>query len=129
MLPRMAGARFLVWTLACYALAIGCLMASFSGPLSLQIVCLFMSGACVGATMTVSSATIMQAAPSERAGMAASIEEVCYVLGAGLGIAVMGSVMAAVYSAAIVLFPGVALTPGVRESIDTALTIAEGMSP
>ncbi len=48
--------------------------------------------------MTFASATIMNAAPPERAGMAASIEEVGFELGGALGVAVFGSIMTLAYA-------------------------------
>ncbi|CDG21532.1 protein of unknown function [Xenorhabdus poinarii G6] len=72
-----------------YACAIIALMFIFFGHLSIQILCLFVLGICIGATITAASNTIMQATPPNRAGMAASIEEVSYELGSGLGIAIM----------------------------------------
>ncbi|MFM1886016.1 MAG: hypothetical protein RL026_1173 [Pseudomonadota bacterium] len=48
----------------------------------------------IGAAATAASTAIMSGAPPERAGMAASIEEVSYELGSGLGVAVFGSLMA-----------------------------------
>lgn len=50
---------------------------------------------------------IISAVPAERAGNAASIEETAYELGGGLGVAVLGSILAAVYSDALHAVPGV----------------------
>ena len=48
--------------------------------------------------MTAASSAMLLHAPPDRAGMAASIEEVSYELGGAFGIAVLGSVMSAVYT-------------------------------
>jgi DHA2 family multidrug resistance protein-like MFS transporter len=66
----------------------------------------------------------MSHAPAERAGMAASIEEVSIELGGAIGITVLGSILAGMYSALLVLPPGMALSPEVREGIDQALVVA-----
>ena len=57
-----------------------------------------MLGAGIGAAMTAASGTIMQSAPVERAGMAASVEEVSYELGGALGVTLMGSILSGVYA-------------------------------
>ncbi len=63
----------------------------------------------VGATlaMTAASQTIMSTAPADRAGGAAAIQETGYELGGALGIAVLGSVMTASYTAGLGSVPGV----------------------
>src|SRR5262249_57420008 len=66
---------------------------------------------------------IMSRAPAERAGMAASVEEVAFELGGAIGITILGSLLAGVYSAVLVLPAG--LPPSVREGIDQALRVAE----
>src|SRR5262249_34049728 len=62
-----------------------------------------------------------------RAGMAASLEEVAFELGGAIGITVLGSLLAGVYSAILVLPQGLTLPPVVREGIDQALRVAEGL--
>ncbi|MEU8382232.1 MFS transporter, partial [Streptosporangium sp. NPDC048865] len=56
-------------------------------------------GAGVGLALTATSDAIVSAAPPEKAGSASSISETAYELGTGLGIAVLGSVLAALYTA------------------------------
>ncbi|GGM63450.1 MFS transporter [Longimycelium tulufanense] len=67
------------------------------------MVCLVLIGAGHGAVQTVASDAIMTGAPQHRAGAAASIESVSYEVGAGLGIALLGSLMAALYTHSFVL--------------------------
>ncbi len=50
---------------------------------------------------------IISAAPADRTGNAASIEETAYELGGGLGVAVLGSVLGAVYTRTLDVVPGV----------------------
>ena len=54
---------------------------------------------------------------------AASVEEVAFELGGAIGITILGSLLAGVYSAVLVLPSG--LPPSVREGIDQALRVAE----
>ena len=58
--------------------------------------------------------------------MAASIEEVSYELGGALGIAILGSMMSALYTRAMILPAGAA--PEAADSLDEALVLAEGMA-
>jgi DHA2 family multidrug resistance protein-like MFS transporter len=82
----------------------------------------------IGASVTFASSTIMNAAPPERGGMAASIEEVGFELGNSLGVAVFGSVMTAVYAMSLIVPDGAAALPAVvRDSLDEALLVAESL--
>ena len=82
----------------------------------------------IGASVTFASSTIMNAAPPERGGMAASIEEVGFELGNSLGVAIFGSVMTVAYAMALVLpDTAVALPATVRDSLDEALLIADSL--
>ena len=105
-LPRLGGARML--------------------PASLLL-----SGLGMGAAMTTASSTIMQSAPADRAGMAASVEEVSYELGGALGVTLMGSLLSAVYAGSLRLPEGLGLTlpDSVRDSLDEALLAAEQLRP
>jgi hypothetical protein len=68
-------------------------------------------------------------ASADRAGMAASIEEVSIELGGAIGLTVLGSVLAGVYAMALVL-PGKAdFPPAVRSGIDEALVVAQPCRP
>jgi DHA2 family multidrug resistance protein-like MFS transporter len=85
-------------------------------------------GVGIGATVTFASATIMNAAPPERAGMAASIEEVGFELGGALGVAIFGSIMTLAYALTLqVLLDGSALPAAVRDSFDEALRVAAAL--
>ena len=74
--------------------------------------------------MAAASHAIMSHASAEHAGMAASIEEVAIELGGAIGITVLGSVLAGVYSAVLVLPKEPALPPTVHDGIDQALRVA-----
>jgi DHA2 family multidrug resistance protein-like MFS transporter len=81
----------------------------------------------IGASVTFASSTIMGAAPPERGGMAASIEEVGFELGSSLGVAVFGSVMTATYAMSLVLPDAATLPANVRDSLDEALLVADSL--
>ena len=72
---------------------------------------------------------IISAVPADRAGNAASIEETAYELGGGLGVAVLGSILAAVYSSALGSVPGVdaGAMDASGESLGRAVEVAAGL--
>ncbi|MEX9950204.1 MFS transporter [Providencia alcalifaciens] len=88
---------------------------------------LFCIGFGLGAIFTTASTTIMLNAPDEKAGMAASIEEVAYELGSVLGVTFMGGLMSAVYTAKLVLPTGLTVADKAYDSLDEALIVAEGL--
>lgn len=79
---------------------------------------LVVAGAGLGATMSVASTAIIGNAPPSRAGMASSVEEVSYEFGGLFAIAVLGSLLTAIYSATIQ--PPPTAPSAVRESITAA---------
>jgi MFS transporter, DHA2 family, multidrug resistance protein len=66
-------------------------------------------------TVTAGSQAIMGSAPADRAGGAAAVQETSFELGAGLGVALMGSLMGAVYGRSLADVDGVP-----RSSLETA---------
>lgn len=58
--------------------------------------------------------------------MAASVQEVSFELGGAVGIAILGSVMTALYTRAMTVPAGLSMT--VADSIDQALLIAESLN-
>ncbi|HEX3240822.1 MAG TPA: MFS transporter [Solirubrobacterales bacterium] len=72
---------------------------------------------------------IISAVPANRAGNAASIEETAYELGGGLGVAVLGSMLAAVYTSALSPVPGVSAAgmSASGESLGRAIDVAAGL--
>ncbi|PZG37475.1 MFS transporter [Spongiactinospora gelatinilytica] len=81
----------------------------------------------VQVALLAASDTIMAAAPESRAGGAAAIEETAYELGAGLGIAVLGTITTVVYAPAVPGLAGVsgAATAQARQSLAAAAHVAE----
>ncbi len=122
--PRYGANRVMAGALVLGGLGeAGLFMAAHTG-LPPQLLCLAVFGLGVGASLAAASDAIMSHAPAERAGMAASIEEVSIELGGAMGITLLGSVLAGVYSAVLVLPSGAAFPPAVREGIDQALAVA-----
>lgn len=97
------------------------------------VAALALFGGGFGAAVTGASSAIMFNAPEEKAGMAASIEEVSYELGGSLGVALMGSLMGAVYATSLRLDGAQAALlgdhPQIRHSLDEAHIVAEGLPP
>ena len=71
---------------------------TLDAPFAALAVAMAALGAGVGLALTATSDAIVSAAPPEKAGSASSISETAYELGTGLGIAVLGSVLAALYT-------------------------------
>lgn len=67
--------------------------------LLLTVGCLGVVGFCLEIAFVAANDTIVSSVPAEDAGQAAGIEETAYDLGGGLGIAVLGSVAATIYTA------------------------------
>jgi DHA2 family multidrug resistance protein-like MFS transporter len=74
---------------------------------------------------------IISAVPADRAGGAAAIEETAYELGGGLGVAVLGSILTAVYSSTLAPVDGVPASgmAGAEESIGRAAEVSRGLPP
>ena len=102
---------------------------TYHAPPVVWLAALGVMGFGIGAAMSAASTAVMTSAPEEKAGMAASVEEVSYELGGALGVAVLGSIMSAIYTAALVLPDGLAVTVTARDSLDEALLAAEQLTP
>ncbi|QGQ20382.1 MFS transporter [Cellulomonas sp. JZ18] len=86
-------------------------------------------GAGVGLAETLTNDAILASVPPERAGAASGISETSYELGASLGVAVLGSVLNAVYRADLVL-PAAVDGPDVdaaRQTLGGAVAVADGL--
>lgn len=129
MLPRWGSERVLWRSLGLAALGLGLFLLVHDGATALWLAALAAMGFGIGAAMTGASSAIMLSAPESHAGMAASIEETSYELGGAIGIAVMGSLMSVLYTAALVLPAGVAAEQQARDSLDEALVAAERLEP
>ncbi|WP_344297150.1 MFS transporter [Agromyces neolithicus] len=91
------------------------------------VVAFVLLGVGIGAAETVSNELILSSAPPAKAGAASAVSETAYELGAVLGTAALGSILAAHYRAAIEL--PAALTAAqadtARETLAGAVTVAE----
>lgn len=115
---------------AAAAVAIALMPPVQSGAAGWRLALLGAIGLGIGATVTFASTTIMNAAPPERGGMAASIEEVGFELGGSLGVALFGSLMTLGYAAALMLPATTANLPlVVKDSLDEALRVAGTLLP
>ncbi|SMO87423.1 MFS transporter [Paracoccus laeviglucosivorans] len=128
-LPRLGAERVLWSALLLTGLALAAFLVLHRGPTGPWLAALAVMGFGVGAAMTAASTAIMLSAPEERAGMAASVEEVSYELGGALGIALLGSLMSALYTRAMIPPDDIALAPQARDSLDEALILAEHLDP
>lgn len=95
-------------------------------PLVLAL-CFIGIGFGIQVTLLAASDTIMSSAPESRAGCAAAIEETAYELGAGLGVAVLGTVTTIVYAPSLASVPGVSpdLMSLARQSLAAAAHAAQ----
>lgn len=122
---RLACAAFLLAAIC--TLIVAALPAAGADTPLLRLALIAGVGLGIGATVTFASSTIMGAAPSDRGGMAASIEEVGFELGNSLGVAVFGSLMTLGYAWTLVLPEGAILPANVRDSLDEALRAAPSL--
>lgn len=97
-------------------------------------VSLLLVGASTG-SLAVASAAIMSGAPADKAGSAAAIEESSYEIGGVLGVAVLGSLAAAIYRADLpvsdLAAAGLDAASGdaARDSLSGALEVADLLGP
>ena len=119
--------RVLWVALLATGLALAAYLLTRNGPAALWIASLAAMGFSVGAAMTGASSAVMLSAPEDRAGMAASVEEVSYELRGALGVALLGSLMTAIYTRSLTLPDHIAIAPEVRDSLDEALILSEAL--
>ncbi len=125
LLHRWGSAKLLCGALLLSGAGMAAYVAVHQSATPWQVVALAVLGFGIGASMTAASSTIMMSASAERAGMAASVEEVSYELGGALGVTVMGSMLSALYARQLT-----AHSPGnwpalVFDSLDDALAVAQ----
>ncbi|MDC9603642.1 MFS transporter [Xenorhabdus griffiniae] len=125
-IPKFGSERIMWLSLALAGLGSFVYLAGLQS-LFVQITAFCIIGFGIGAAMTAASTSIMLNAPENSAGTAASIEEVAYELGSLIGIAALGSLMVAVYSASFTLPAEMGIPALARNSIDEALIVAEGL--
>jgi DHA2 family multidrug resistance protein-like MFS transporter len=97
-----------------------------TGPIVLAFVLL---GVGIGAAETVSNELILSSAPPAKAGAASAVSETAYELGAVLGTAILGSILAVQFRSGLVL-PSVLTdqqADAARETLAGAMTVADGL--
>ncbi len=83
-------------------------------------------GTGIGLSETITNDAILAAAPADRAGSASAVSETAYEIGAVLGTAVLGSILAAVYRGAVTVPVGVGAVDATaaRETLGGAVGVA-----
>jgi DHA2 family multidrug resistance protein-like MFS transporter len=123
--PRYGADRVLIAALVIGGCGLAGLFLFAHAGAAPQLVSLAVFGLGVGAAIAGASHSIMSHASADRAGMAASIEEVSIELGGAIGVTVLGSILAGVYSLTLVLPEKTNYPPAVRSGIDQALAVAK----
>lgn len=92
---------------------------------------LILIGAGDGLALTIASDTVLAVAPKDRAGAASAVSETGYELGTALGIALLGSILTAVYQGSLALPPGLPEPVGqaAMESPGEAFEAMRGLAP
>ncbi|WP_246082937.1 MFS transporter [Nonomuraea diastatica] len=111
-----------VMALVAFGAALAVLPSVLSGPVVLVV--LIVAGAAAGVVMTLGADLAMSVARADRAGEAAAIQETSFELGAGLGVAILGTAVAIGYRSALPAVP-----PGADESLGAAAEIARTLAP
>lgn len=127
-ITRKAGTRFTVSAgLAVAALAlIPLLTLGTSEQIILFSISLAVVGFALDVALVAANDAIISAVPLDRVGQAAGVEETAYDLGGGLGIAILGTILAATYTATLPNIPG--LTPSQQDTADESISSAEHLA-
>lgn len=80
--------------------------------------CLILLGCGLSAAMTTASYSVLEQAPENQVGMVGSLEEISYELGGAMGVAIMGSVLSAIYSAQMFTTANSLSLPSAADSLD-----------
>jgi MFS transporter, DHA2 family, multidrug resistance protein len=127
MAPRLGAGLVMAGALLLAGAAVAGLFFAANAGRTAQMICLAALGLGLGASVAVASHSIMSEAPAERAGMAASVEEVSFELGGAIGITILGSLLAGIYAALLVVPAGLVVPPSAFAGIDQALKAAESL--
>ena len=110
---------------------LGLALYTFTGhmaPYLWEFTTMAIIGLGAGGSMAVASTAIMISAPEDRAGMAGSVESISYELGGTLGVAVMGSVMATMFTQAFSPPSGISLPASAWDSLDQTMLAVSGIA-
>ncbi len=128
-LPRLGAGKVLWASLGITALGVVIYILTYKLSTPFYLAGLAVLGFGVGCAMTGASSSIMGNAPAEKAGMAASVEEVSFELGNALGVTIFGTILSAFYTASLVLPEGRNIPNIARDSLDEALLTAQSLPP
>ncbi len=119
-------ARVIVPIALAFSVGAYLLVAFATADLALLIVAFVALGIGIGAAETVSNELILSSAPSAKAGAASAVSETAYELGAVLGTAILGGLLAALYRAQLVLPEGLpaGAADAARETLAGAMAVA-----
>ncbi|AOX47077.1 MFS transporter [Microbacterium sp. BH-3-3-3] len=106
------------------------MVAISTADLALLIIAFALLGIGIGAAETVSNELILSSAPSAKAGAASAVSETAYEVGAVLGTAVLGGILAAFYRARLVLPAGLPeeAAHAARETLAGAVAVSNTLS-
>ncbi|HGN0870407.1 DHA2 family multidrug resistance protein-like MFS transporter [Providencia alcalifaciens] len=129
-LNRLSEDKFTILGLSCMFVGIAGLASIYQISTGILLwLFLWSIGFGFGMLLTVASSTVMLNAPDEKAGMAASIEEITYEMGSILGVTLMGGLINLMYTLTLILPDYLKTHSQVYNSIDDALFISEQLSP
>lgn len=131
LLRRYGTRRIIAGGLALSALSLIPLLALGTSDQYLLLLPSFvLLGAALEVALVAANDTILSAVDADGAGQASAIEETAYELGGGLGVAILGSIGAAVYTADLTRVPGVdpQTLDTARESLGEAVSVSEDLS-
>jgi DHA2 family multidrug resistance protein-like MFS transporter len=128
---RLGRGRAIALGLATAAAGLAAVAAAAHGPYIWLGLALIPIGLGIGLAMTLTGDAIVSAAPPRKAGSVSAITETANELGVVLGIAVLGSLVSAVYRGTVVIPSGLAAedTARVRDSLGPALRVLGPDSP
>ena len=130
-LARRTGARFTL-TAALLAMGSGIALLGFLHRDSTYLLlgAAFLAvGTAEGVVYTLTSDLVLGAAPAEKSGAASAVSETAYELGTALGIALVGSVVTAIYAGSLTVPAGIGADDAgrARESVGGAIEAAAGL--
>ncbi|WP_067480909.1 MFS transporter [Actinomadura hibisca] len=106
----------------------GYLLSGVSADYAVLVVMMVAGGVGMGVAMTVTSDTVLASVPKDRSGAASAVSETATELGGALGLAVLGSVLNAVYRDRVAV-PAGAPEAAARDSLASALETAATLPP
>ncbi|MFJ8696865.1 MFS transporter [Streptomyces roseolilacinus] len=123
---RWGNRRTLTGALSLFAVAYAAIaVVGDTAHYGMLLLPLLAAGYGAGIVMTLGADSIMSAAQPERSGEAAAIQETSFELGAGLGVAVLGTVLAVVYRTSLPSVPG--LGPEERAAAGESFAAAQDL--